>query len=168
MQTLLVVFVVVAAVAIVLEMLLLFAFYLQFRRLSGVLTQVSTMLERQLSPVLVRVERMLDESQGQMREILNDTSEIMRLVKTNTVRVDRVLDDATDRLRLQIIHADRMITGALEAVEETGSELRSSVIEPLHTTIAFVRGVRAGIDFFRGRKRMPERRREAQDEGLFI
>lgn len=168
MQTWLVVFVVVAAVAIVLEMLLLFAFYLQFRRLSAVLSQVSGMFDRQLSPVLVRVEHMLEDTQGQMREIVGDTAEIMRLVKTNTQRVDRVLDDATERLRVQIIHADKMITGALEAVEETGTELRSSVIEPLHTTIAFVRGVRAGIDFFRGRKRMPQRRREAQDEGLFI
>ena len=90
------------------------------------------------------------------------------MVKTNGQRFDRVLEEGADRLRQQIIRADRLITGALEAVEDTGSELRKSVLGPAQTVVAFIRGVQAGIDFFRGRKRIPERRRSTEDEGLFI
>jgi hypothetical protein len=168
MQTWLTVFVVVAAVAIVIQMLLLFAFYLQFRRLGSVLTRISGTLELRLSPLLERVENMLQETEGQMHNIIDDTAEVVRIVKSNGQRFDRVLEDGADRLRLQIIRADRMVTGALEAVEDTGAELRQSVLEPVRTVVAFIRGVEAGVNFLRGRSRTPERRRGAQDEGLFI
>lgn len=168
MQTWLTVFVVVAAVAIVVQMALLFAFYLQFRRLNSVLMRVSGSLETRLAPLLTRVEGMLEETQGQIRNIIDDTAEVTRIVKSNGQRFDRVLEDGADRLRLQIIRADRMVTGALEAVEDTGAELRQSVLEPVRTVVAFVRGVQAGINFLRGGSRTPERRRGAQDEGLFI
>ena len=162
------VFVVIAAVAIVLQAVILLALYVELRRLGAVLTQVATTVESRLSPVLSRVERLLEESHGQMRDIVNDTAEIVRMVKSNGQRFDRVLEEAADRLRLQVIRADQLVTGALETVEDTGAELRKSLLGSVRTTMAVVRGVRAGIEFFRGRNRMPERRRETEDEGLFI
>lgn len=168
MQTWVAVFIVIAAVAIMLQTLLLFAFYFEFRRLRKVLGQVTASVETKVAPVLTRVERLLEDSHVQLRDIVDDTAEIVHVVKTNGLRFDRVLEDAADRLHHQLVHADRLVTGALDAVEDTGAELQRSVLGPVRTTIAFVRGVRAGIAFFRGRNRMPERRRETQDEGLFI
>lgn len=161
-------FIVVAAVAIVFQTLLLFAFYLQFMRMSAALTKAAADIDARLSPILNRVERMMDESHRQMTDIINDTAEIVRTVKTTGQRFDRVLDEAADRLRLQIIQADKLLTGAMEAIEDAGSQLRNSIIEPVRTAAAVVKGVRAGVEFFRGRRRMPTRAREAQDEELFI
>lgn len=168
MQTWVVVFIVVAALAIVLQTFLLIAFYLHFIRVSSTLTQIAANVESRLSPVLSRVDRMMEDSHRQMSDIVSDTADIVRTVKTNSQRFDRVLEEATDRLRLQIIQADRLITGAMESIEEFGGEMRKSIIEPARTATAFVKGVRAGVEFFRGRRQMPERRRETQDEGLFI
>lgn len=162
------IFVGVAAVAILLQTLLLLAFYLQFRRLSSALNQVSSTIDNRLSPLMNRVERVLEDSQRELHEIVADSAEIVRVVKTNGQRFDRVLEEGAERLRKQIIHADRLLTGALDAVEDTGQELRNSLIEPLRTVVAFSRGVEAAISFLRGRSRTPERRRGAQDEGLFI
>jgi hypothetical protein len=92
----------------------------------------------------------------------------MRMVKSNGQRFDRVLEEAADRLRLQVIQADRLLTGALETIEDTGEELKRSLVEPMRTATALIKGVRAGVEFFRGRNRVPQRRRDAQDEGLFI
>ena len=168
MQTWVAIFVVVAAVAIVLQTLLLLAFYLQFRRLSTALSTVSTTLETRLSPLLNRLERMLEESQRELHDIIGDTAEIVRVVKSNGQRFDRVLEEGAERLRRQIIHADGLVTGALDAVEDTGQELRKSVLEPVRSAVAFIRGVQAAVAFLRGRSRTPERRRKAQDEGLFV
>jgi hypothetical protein len=168
MQTWMAVFIVVAALAIVLQTFLLIAFYIHFIRVSTALTQVAVTVESRLSPVLNRLERLMEDSHRQMNDIVTDTADIVRTIKTNGQRFDRVLEEATDRLRLQIIQADRMITGAMESIEEAGGELRKSIIEPVRTATAFVKGVRAGVEFFRGRRHMPDRRRETQDEGLFI
>ncbi len=168
MQTWEAVFIVIAGLAIVLQAAVLIALYVQLRRLSEAIGRVATIFETRLTPVLGRMERLLDETEGQMRDIINDTAEILRVIKANGQRFDRVLEEAADSLRRQITRADRLVTGVLEAAEDTRAELRQTVLGPVRTAVAFVRGVRAGVDFLRGRRRMPERSRETQDEGLFI
>ena len=168
MQTWLSVFIIVASVAIVVQVVLLAVFYTMFLRLGATLTRVARNIETKVTPILERADRLLSESEGQLREIVSDAQATAALAKTNAQRFDRLLEEAADRLRQQIIHADRMVTGALDAIDDTGNELRKSVIGPVRTATAFVHGVRAGVDFFRGRGRVPERRRDTQDEGLFI
>ncbi len=168
MQTWEAIFVVVACVAIVIQALILVALYAQIKALSAVLMRVANDLDTRLSPLLGRLDRLVQDSHGQMTEIVRDTAEIMRMVKSNGQRFDRVLEEAADRLRLQVIQADRLLTGALETIEDTGAELKRSLVEPMRTATALVKGVRAGVEFFRGRNRVPQRRRDAQDEGLFI
>lgn len=168
MQTWVAAFVVIAAIAVLLQAVVLVAFYFLFRRMAVTLGQVSTNVETRLTPLLNRIRVLVEESHDDLHDIVHDSAEITRTIRVNSRRFDRLLEEATDRLRLQIVHADRLLTGALEAVEDTGNELRKSVIEPVRTIAAFVRGVRAGVDFFRGRSRIAERRREAEDEGLFV
>lgn len=168
MQTWVAVFIIIAAVAIIFQTVLLVAFYLLIKQTSVTLTKLASDIESKLTPVLSRVDQLMEESHKQMTDIINDTADIVRTVKNTGRRFDRVLEEAADRLRLQIIQADKLLTGAMEAVEEAGTQLRNSVIEPVRTASALVKGVRAGVEFFRGRRHMPNRAREAQDEELFI
>lgn len=168
MQTWVAVFVVVAAVAVLLQTVVLLAFYFLLRKMSQTFAQASTSLDTHLFPLLHRVRLLMDDSQTDIHDIVHETAEVARTVRANSRRFDRVLEEGADRLRLQIIHADRLLTGAFEAIEDTTDELRKSVVEPIRTVTAFVKGIQAGLDFFRGRSRMPERRREAEDEGLFV
>jgi hypothetical protein len=70
-----------------------------------------------------------------------------------------------------LIHVDHILTGAMEAVEEAGSHLRRTVWGPVVKATALIRGVQAGIDFFRtvrqGRDPV-EPPAEQPDEGMFI
>lgn len=167
------IFILIAAIAIVFQTILLFAYFFFFRRMVLGISQKLESVESKLSPVLNRVQFLIEESHQDLQDIVRDTAEVARTARANSRRFDHLLEEATDRLRLQIIHADRMLTGALETVEDTGNELRKSLVEPVRTATAFVKGVRAGVDFFRGRSRITERRREAErreaeDEGLFV
>jgi hypothetical protein len=168
MQTWVAVFIVFAAIAVVLQAIVFIAFFFLIRTTIKTAEQTLASLDAHVSPLLSRLRTIVEESNSDLRNIVRETAEVARTVRANSQRFDRLLEDATDRLRLQIIHADRLLTGAFEAVEDTGNELRKSVIEPVRTVAAFVKGVRAGVDFFRGRSRIPERRREAEDEGLFV
>jgi hypothetical protein len=83
--------------------------------------------------------------------------------------MDRVITDATDRLRGQLNHADRILTGALEAVEDAGSQFRRTVWGPIQKASALLQGIKVGLDLLRSRR---ERRRPdeplEQEEELFI
>jgi hypothetical protein len=161
-------FVVIAAVAIVMHVVVLFLLYVQLRRADERLTRLAADFEGRISPVLTRLGRLLEDSQGRVTSIIDDSAEIVAIARQQAQRFDRVLSEASDRLRLQIIHADHILTGALETIEDTGGRFRKAVVGPVENAVALIEGIKTGIDFFRGHRRAPERAREAQDEELFI
>lgn len=162
------IFVVVAAAAIVVQMGILVAMYMQFRQMNERMTRIATDLHAKAEPVLIRLRLLLDDTQPRITSIVSDAAEITHLARSQAVKVDRVFTEAVDRLRLQIIRADQILTGAMEALEDAGAELRRSVWAPVQKATALLRGIQAGLEIFRSARRSPERAREHQEEGLFI
>jgi len=103
--------------------------------------------------------------------MVTDASHIVYLARGQAQKVDRVLTDTTDRLRGQLVHADRILTGALEAVEDAGGKFRQSFWRPMQKASALVQGIKVGLDLLRSRRRSNSRNddpREQQEEELFI
>src|SRR5216684_794184 len=81
------------------------------------------------------------------------------------------VQETMERLRLQLIHVDQILTGAMEAVEEAGSRLRDTVWGPVVKASAIIRGIQTGLEFFRATRhghQSAEQPAEQQDEGMFI
>jgi hypothetical protein len=167
-------FVVVTALAIVLQAIVLIALFVQLRRTAARVEQTVADLNTKVTPLIMRVQILVDEISPRISGIVADASEISRLARGEAQRIDRILSEALERLRMQLIHVDHILTGAMEAVEEAGSHLRQTVWGPVVKATAMIRGVQAGIEFFKTarRRRSPIDRVEAsaeqQDEGMFI
>lgn len=161
-------FVIVAAVAIVLQAAILFAIYKEVRQAQERITRVTAELYTRMDPVLVRLQVLVEDIQPRLSSIVADTSEITHLARGQAQKVDRIFSEAVDRLRMQIIHADHVLTGALEAVEEAGSKVRRTIWGPVQQASALIKGVKVGLDFFRSQRRPSDRTGEQPDEGLFI
>lgn len=161
-------FVIVATLAIVIQMAILIAMYLQFRETSRQMTRLANDLNTKVGPILTRANRILEDSQDRIASIIGDAAEITRLARGQAQKVDRVFTEAVERLRIQVIRADQVVTGALEVVEETGSRIRKTLWGPVHQASALLKGLKVGLDFIRGEKRPTERASAPQDEELFI
>jgi hypothetical protein len=98
-----------------------------------------------------------------------DASHIVYLARGQAQKVDRVFTEAADRLRGQLVHADRILTGALEAVEEAGVQIRTNFWRPVRKASALVQGIKVGLDLLRSRRGRanPEEPLEHEEE-LFI
>jgi hypothetical protein len=174
MQSWMPLFVVVTALAVVLQAIVLIALFIQMRRTAARVEESVADLNTKLSPLISRVQILVDDVSPRISGIVADASEITRLARGEAQKVDRILSEALERLRMQLIHVDHILTGAMEAVEEAGSHLRQAVWGPVVKATALIRGVQAGIDFFRAvrQKRGPidhvETSAEQQDEGMFI
>src|SRR3984957_18890812 len=142
MQTWLMIFSIVAAMALIVQGAMLIALFFEVRQTNKKVNGLVTDLHTRVGPILTR---------GQAQ------------------KMDRVLTDATDRLRGQLNHADRILTGALEAVEDAGSQFRSTVWRPMQKASALLQGIKVGIDLLRSRRasRNPDEPLE-QEEELFI
>jgi hypothetical protein len=111
---------------------------------------------------------LVEDAQPKISSIMTDATEITRTARGQVQRVDRVMVEAVDRLRLQLIHADQILTGALETIEDTGAQIRKTVWRPVQSVSAIVRGIQVGLEFFRGNRRPPQDGVEQPDESLFI
>ena len=164
-------FVVVTALAVVLQATILVALFLQLRRTAARVEQTLTDLNARLTPILSRVQLLVDDVSPRISGIVSDASELTRLARGQAQKVDRILTETLERLRLQLIHVDQILTGAMEAVEEAGSKLRQTVWAPMVKATALVRGIQTGLEFFRAVRsgRQPlEPPSEQRDEGMFI
>lgn len=164
-------FVVIAGVAIVIQMVILAAMFVQLQVAIREFTRIATDLQNRLDPILLRVNRILEDSEERIGSVMGDAAEITRLARSQAQKVDRVFTDTVERLRIQVIRADQILTGVLEVVEEAGSRVRKTVWGPLHQVSAVLKGFKAGLDFIRGaqgRRNSPETEASTQDEELFI
>ncbi len=164
-------FVVVTALAVLLQAIVVIAIFIQLRRTAARVEKTLADFNTIVTPLVSRVQILVDDISPRISGIVADASEITRLARGEAQKLDRILSEALERLRMQLIHVDHILTGAMEAVEEAGSHLRQTVWGPVVKATALIRGVQAGIDFFRTvrqRRDRVEAPAEQQDEGMFI
>jgi hypothetical protein len=164
-------FVIVTAVAIVLQAIMLIALFLQLRRTAARVEETISDLNTRLSPIISRLQILVDDVSPRISGLVADASELTRLARSQAQKVDRILTETMERLRLQLIHVDQILTGAMETIEEAGSRMRETVWGPVVKASAMIRGIQSGLEFFRtarSRRQSVEQPSEQQDEGMFI
>lgn len=164
------IFVVVAAVAIVFQVVILTALFLETRRVMRKVERVMGEVELRMGPILSRAQLMLDDLQPKIATLVSDAAHVVYLTRGQAQKLDRLLTEASDRFRGQLAHADRIVTGTLESIEEAGTNFRRTVWSPVHKVSALVQGIKVGLDVLRsrrGRNSNPEEPLETEEE-LFI
>jgi hypothetical protein len=161
------IFIAVAAIAIVIQTVMLVSMLLALLPAIRNFTRIAVDLQSKLSPILSTASRILADSEDRIKTIMEDSSEIAHTARAEAQNVDRVVSEGVERLREQIIRTDQIISSALEAVEEAGTKVRRSVIIPVHQLSALLKGLKVGLDVIRGNRRHPSDG-VPQDEELFI
>ena len=172
METWVVVSVVIVAVAIVFQATMLAMMFVQMRKTAERVERLTTDLQSRVSPILSRVQILLDDTQPKITEMVADAAHVVYLARGQAQKLDRVVSEATDRLRGQLVTTDRILTGALETIEDAGTQFKRGVWAPMQKASAIISGIKVGLDFLRSRR--SSRRRSAEDadvedgEELFI
>jgi hypothetical protein len=163
-------FSIVAAIALVIQVVMLTLLFFQMRRTSENVNRLVGDLQSRVGPILTRVQILLDDTQPKISSMVTDASHIVYLARGQAQKIDRVVTDAADRLRGQLVQADRILTGTLEAVEDAGVKFKHSFWRPVQKASALVQGIKVGLDLLRSRRRRSrgDDPREQQEEELFI
>ena len=172
MQVWMGIFIGVAMIALVFQVVILTALFFEMRKTSERINGLVGDLHSRLGPILTRVQILLDDTQPKISSMVADASHIVYLARGQAQKVDRVFTDAADRLRGQLLHADRILTGTLEAVEEAGLKFRSGFWRPMQKFSALIHGIKVGVDLLRSRRGSGRSSRgeetSEQEEELFI
>jgi len=166
-------FSIVSAIALIVQVTILAALFFEAKRTMEKVNRTTDDLNARVGPLLTRVQLLLDDTQPKITSMVNDASHVVYLARGQAQKIDRVVTDATDRLRGQLVHADRILTSALEAVEDAGIQMRRSVLQPVKKASALLTGIKVGLDLLRSRRATsatvpPDEPSEQQEEELFI
>jgi uncharacterized protein YoxC len=145
MNSLLVIFVAIAAVAIVVQLAVLLAIYLSVRRVAQDASRVALGIEEQVLPFFVDAQHLLKECAPKLKGSVDDIAVATAVIREKSTALGKTADDAIDRARLQLLHADHLATETLNRVESTIEGIRSMVETPKRHLNALLMGLAAGI-----------------------
>ncbi len=170
MQLTMEMFIIVAAISLVVQVTILTVMFFQMKRTTESVNRMVGDLHSRMGPILTRTQILLDDTQPKISAMVEDASHIVYLTRSQAQKFDKIATEATDRLRGQLVTVDRILTGTLEAVEDAGTQVRRSIWGPVHKASAIVQGIKIGLDVLRSRRssrRASDTAVEQEDE-LFI
>lgn len=168
-DTIITIFVVVAAVAIVMQMGILFALYKALRQTSERMEGIAGQLEQQATPVLATAAAILDDAKPKIAEITANLAETSASVRSHVSEVGQATSEIVERARLQAARLDEFVISAAQKVEATSELLQHKVLSPMRRVRAVVTALNAGLSFLKSNR--PSKRNgsgEVEDEEMFI
>ena len=163
------VFVVVAAVAIVVQMVILFALYKALRQTSDRMEGIAGRLEQQATPVLATAAAILDDAKPKIAEITTNLAETSASVRSHMSEVGHATSEIMERARMQAARLDEFVISAAQKVEAASELLQHKVLSPMRRVRAIVTALNAGLSFLKSTR--PPRKNnsgEVEDEEMFI
>lgn len=169
--TLIAVFVVIAAIAIVIQMFVFLGFYLMARRLH----KQASLLGEAVRPGIEATVRAVKDvaeavsfSKESIRTVAENASGISRLARERAGSLDMALGDLVSKTRSQAERIDQLFSTLVDQVETTANAWQRTVLGPIQQIAALAKGFQTGLDFFLSRRHSPTVREATQDEEMFI
>ena len=170
MNTTAFIFVIVAAVAIVVQMGILIALYVGMRQTASRMEGIAGRLEQQASPLLSSAAAILEDAQPKIAEITSNLAESSATVRAHVSQVAEATGEIVERARLHAIRMDEFVGTTMGKIETASEILESKVLTPVRRVQAIVQAVNAGLGILRSNRSARKGRRAGveQDEEMFI
>lgn len=180
MDTLLSVCIAVIAAAVVLQFIILLTIAVVTRKLAARMEVLAGKLEDTTSVVQVRVLPLLDNAKAMQQQVkgfietsrpkvetlVDNLTQISTRARASVERVDVTLNDAIDRIRLQVIRGDELVTRTVDRIEETSDKVQHTVMSPVRQVSGVMQAISTGVGaYFNQQKR---RRNGGPSDEMFI
>lgn len=169
-NTVITIFVVVAAVAIVVQMVILFALYKALRESSSRMEGIAGRLEQQATPVLATAAAILDDAKPKIAELTTNLAESSALVRIQVAQVGEATGEIVERMRMNAARLDDFIVNTANKVEATSDLLQDRVFSPMRKVRAVVSALNAGLAILKSTRSRRQRGNadQVEDEEMFI
>jgi methyl-accepting chemotaxis protein len=163
-------FVIVAAVAIILQMAILFALYRSMKQTAGKMEAIAGRMEQQATPLIVTAQAILEDAQPKIAEITGNLAESSATVRAHVSQVADATGEIVERARLHAARVDEFVGSTMGKIENATEILETRVLTPVRRVQGIMAAVNAGLGMLRATKRRAKARAAAagQDDEMFI
>ncbi len=169
--------IVVAAVAIVIQVILLsvmaWSSWTMKKQVSQLVPKLEPIIEKsqalitKIEPMTETGQRILEDVRRYASEFSTKGTELLDLSQKQLVRVDEVLAEATGRARAQMDRVELVLDDTVNRFQETTTLLQNGVLRPLRQLNAITAGVRTALAMLTGNRRTTVEH-ATHDEEMFI
>jgi uncharacterized membrane-anchored protein YhcB (DUF1043 family) len=161
--TLLTIFVIVAAVALVIQAGMLIGLFIVARSLQAKITKILPDVQN----VIGISKRTLENVEKHINKIGATSGAILDVTKQQLARVDELLSDATTRAKVQMERAEMVLDDAMTRTQQTVSLVQRGVVRPVREVYGVFAGIRTTLSHL-GRSGRPTVDHATSDEEMFI
>ncbi len=174
------IFIAVTAAAVVLQMLILLGMFIVVLKLGKRVKAVAEKAEETTDLVQTKVmpivdnaktiqedvKKFLDTNRPKIETMIDNATQVSTTARTTVERFNVTANDAIDRIRLQVIRGDEMLTRTMDRVEETTEKVQHTVMSPVRQVSGIAQAISTGFgSYFSSQKR---RRNGGPSEEMFI
>ena len=162
-QTVLTIFVIVAAVALVIQAGMLIGLFVVARNLQSKITAILPDIQN----VIGITKRTIESAEKHLNKIGATSGAILDVTKEQLNKIDDLLTDATTRAKVQMERAEMVLDDAMTRTQQTVSIVQRGVVRPVREVYGVFAGVRTALSHL-GRSGRPTVDHATSDEEMFI
>ncbi len=151
LETLLTVFIIVTAVAVVIQMGVMVALYLSVKKSAARMESLANQVQTRALPTLETAQTMLQEYRPKLDTIISNLEATSTAVRQQVDNVNSNVGEVVDRARAQVARVDELVSRTLDRVEDATSIVHQSVVSPIRQASGILQGVTAGLATLFGR-----------------
>ena len=140
--------------------------------MAGRLEEARGILQTRVLPALEDAKAMqkdlkefFDVARPKIETFLDNASRISTTTRASVERMETTFNDAIDRVRLQVIRGDEMLTRTMDRIEETSEKVQHTVMSPVRQVSGIVQALSTGFGSYFQQKR---RRNGGPSDEMFI
>jgi len=164
-QTLLVVFIAVAAVSILMHAGFTIAIFIGARKAQKKMMGLADDVRLHALPAIIASRDLIQDLTPKLRTITENLTAVSTTVRAKTDKVGGLVGDVTDRAQVQAKRVDGMVKTTLDQLTSAVQAIEHGVAVPVRQVSGILNGLRAGVDVLR--KKDPNSRLDPEDD-LFV
>jgi len=167
-DTLLVIFVGLTAFALLVQAIVVLAFFLAIRKHIGKVQADIQELRTAATPILHKSREILDRLSPKIDSVATDMAGLARDLREQGIQVQATVGDILDRVQRQSSRVDSMFTSAVDGVEHASTVVVDSVSKPVRQASAMVAAAKAFLNVLATGRRSARPARIATDQDMFV
>ena len=164
-QTLLVIFVAVAAISILMQAGFTVAIFIGARKAQKKLMELADDVRLHALPVIMSSREVVQDISPKLKAITENLTVTTATLRSKADQIGVVVSDVTNRAHAQASRVDGMVKGTLDGLTSAVQAIEHGVAAPVRQVSGLINGLRAGVDVLR--KKTPTNHLNPEDD-LFV
>ena len=150
-QTLLVVFIAIAAISILMQAGFTVAIFLGARKAQKKITALADDVRLHALPAIISSRELIQDITPKLKSITENLTATTATLRSKTEQIGVVVGDVTEKAHVQASRVDGIVKGTLDQLTLAVQAIEHGIAVPVRQVNGIINGLRAGVDVMRSK-----------------